>query len=360
MLFLNIDNKKVFLLNFSFTIIVCSIIFFIAKFTFQYLTPFVIAIIIATIMQRPAGFLASKIKIPKGIIAAVLAVGFYLIFAVLLFLAVYRMIAFSGRIAKEIPELISFISKNISRVENIFFENIYGISENALLEFSSILKESLNNLTVKATNIVSAFAGRIVKSAPSFLFSTIAAVVASCYVAKDFEGLRAFLRGLCSKRVNENISIVKSILTQSVFKILKGYLLLSAITFIVLIICFVILKIDNFILLAAAISIIDLLPVLGTGIVLIPWGIFSLISGNSFLGFGLIALYFLLIITRNFLEPKIIGTQIGINPLFILITMFAGLKIMGFLGLIIFPITLIVVIKYYKNEMETESLNGQN
>ena len=348
---MNIDNKKVFLLNFCFTIIICGIVFFIAKFTLEYLTPFVFAVIIAAIMQRPANFLSSKIKLSKGIIASILAVGIYLLFAFLIFLGFYRVFIFSGRIAKEIPDFISFISKNISKLENMFFENMNAVSEDSLLEFSSVLKESLNNLTVKAANLVSTFAGKIVKSAPSFLFSTIAAVVASCYIAKDFDRLKDFIKGLCNEKVYKNLSIIKVILTGSIFKILKGYAFLNLITFGILTAGFLCFKIDHAVLLALLVSLIDLLPVLGTGIILIPWSVFSFINGDNFMGFGILILYFLTIVTRNFLEPKIIGTQIGINPLFILITMFAGLKTMGFLGVIIFPISLIVVIKYYKNEI---------
>ena len=357
---MNLDNKKEFLVNFSFTIIICGIIFLIGKFTFQYLTPFVIAVIIAALMQRPSRFLSTKIKIPKGVIASVLSVGFYLMFAGLIVFLLYRIIDFLSSVTKILPDIISFVSKSISKIESVFFENMYGISENAFMEFSSILRESLNNITIVATNMFSSFAGKIVKATPSFLFSTIAAIVASCYIAKDYDNLKEFIRCLCSEKVYKNISIVKSILADSVFKIIKGYFFLTFITFLILAIGFFILKIEHFLLLAIVVSLIDLLPILGTGIVLLPWSIFSLMNLDNFTGFGLIVLYFSVVIIRNFIEPKIIGTQIGINPLFVLITMFAGLKIMGFLGLIIFPITLIVVIKYYKNEMESESFKGQN
>ena len=103
-------------------------------------------------------------------------------------------------------------------------------------------------------------------------------------------------------------------------------------------------------------AIVDLLPVLGTGTVLLPWGIILLISSDSFSGFGMIALYVVITLVRNFAEPKIIGSQIGINPLFTLLAMFAGLKLFGFVGLILLPITLIVTIEYYRKEINADKM----
>ena len=76
--------------------------------------------------------------------------------------------------------------------------------------------------------------------------------------------------------------------------------------------------------------------------------------GQGFFRLGTSYLYAVIVLARNFLEPKIVGNRMGINPLFILLAMFLGLKLLGAAGLIILPVTLIVVVKYYKNEMEKE------
>ena len=103
---------------------------------------------------------------------------------------------------------------------------------------------------------------------------------------------------------------------------------------------------------ALIIALVDVLPVIGTGTVMIPWAVLSVFLGNNRLALGLAVLYVIIVIVRNFLEPKIISTQIGMNPLFTLLAMFVGLKVLGFWGLILFPIILIVVIRYYKDEMQ--------
>ncbi len=112
-----------------------------------------------------------------------------------------------------------------------------------------------------------------------------------------------------------------------------------------------VLKIKNAYLWALVIALIDFLPVLGTGAVMIPWAIYCALSGNTALAAGLAVLYLVITVVRNFVEPKIVSQQIGINPLFTLFSMYLGLKLFGGAGLVIFPIILIVTIKYYKEEV---------
>ena len=114
---------------------------------------------------------------------------------------------------------------------------------------------------------------------------------------------------------------------------------------------------ENAFTIALLIAIADLLPVIGTGTVLVPWAVISALLGNYFLSISLAVLFVVIVITRNFLEPKIIGNQIGVNSLFTLAVMFLGLRLLGVLGLVLFPIIFIVVIRYYKSEMSEEIAN---
>jgi len=108
------------------------------------------------------------------------------------------------------------------------------------------------------------------------------------------------------------------------------------------------LGIDNAILIALIIAILDLLPVLGTGTVLIPWGIINIILGNYLIGVALIILYVVILIIRNIIEPKIISKQVGLHPLITLLCIFIGLKLFGFIGIIFLPLVTILVYNLYK------------
>ena len=129
----------------------------------------------------------------------------------------------------------------------------------------------------------------------------------------------------------------------TVLKYIKSYMILMVITFVELSAGFLILGIEYAIGLAALIALIDLLPVLGTGGVLIPWLIINIILGNYGLAISLLVLYVVITVIRNILEPKIIGQQIGVHPLAMLVSMYVGLRLFGFVGVFAMPILLVVI-----------------
>ena len=92
-------------------------------------------------------------------------------------------------------------------------------------------------------------------------------------------------------------------------------------------------------LLAFIISVFDAFPIFGVGGFLIPWAIYSFFTGSIRMGISLFILYFIVLIVRQTVEPKILGNQIGVHPLVTLIAMYTGLKLLGFIGLILGPIT---------------------
>lgn len=98
---------------------------------------------------------------------------------------------------------------------------------------------------------------------------------------------------------------------------------------------------------ALGIGFIDALPILGSGTVMIPWAFISAINGDITLAISLLILYIIISIVRQFIEPKIVSKQIGIHPIFTLIAMYTGFKLIGILGLLVGPIALIILKNVY-------------
>ena len=173
-------------------------------------------------------------------------------------------------------------------------------------------------------------------------------MVASCYIAKDYDRLKKFALGIIPKEKTEKIVAVKRIFTENAFKFIKGYGIIAAVTFLELSAALALLGVKKPVLKALMISLVDAMPVLGIGTIIIPWSTAELLNNNFYFGFGLLASYAVIVIIRNFLEPKIIGEQIGINPVFTLVAMFLGLKVAGITGLLLFPLSLTVAFEYYR------------
>jgi predicted PurR-regulated permease PerM len=104
------------------------------------------------------------------------------------------------------------------------------------------------------------------------------------------------------------------------------------------------------VLLAAFIALLDLLPIIGVGTLLIPWGIIAAATGNLALGVGLLALHAVIILIRQFLEPKLLGKQLGMHPLLALLATYAGLKLFGFWGLMLLPGALMILQKAFSEK----------
>ena len=109
-------------------------------------------------------------------------------------------------------------------------------------------------------------------------------------------------------------------------------------TFTELSILFNLFDIEHAVLKAAVIALLDILPILGTGGIMIPWGIISLVLGYTKLGIELLLIYVIVTIVRNYVEPKIVGTQLGLHPIITLVSMFIGLRLFGFWGLFGLPV----------------------
>ena len=113
---------------------------------------------------------------------------------------------------------------------------------------------------------------------------------------------------------------------------------LSGVTFGILAAGFLLLRVENALLLALLICLMDALPVLGTGAALIPWALVCLIRGNTVLALGILGIYAIITLVRSVLEPKFVGKQLGLDPLVTLIAMYAGFKLWGILGMIVSPL----------------------
>ena len=118
-------------------------------------------------------------------------------------------------------------------------------------------------------------------------------------------------------------------------------------TFVALTLGFMVLRIPHAPLLGALIALVDALPMLGTGTVLVPWGILAMLQGDTALGFGLIAMYVFTALTRSVLEPRMLGRQLGLNPLITLAALYVGYQLWGILGMILAPVLTITAMELW-------------
>ena len=153
----------------------------------------------------------------------------------------------------------------------------------------------------------------------------------------------------------------------TLFVCIRSYALIMSITFMELFLGLSLFGVEYALLIALCIAVFDILPVLGTGGIMIPWAVITAILGDYPMALKLFGLYIFITIVRNIIEPKIVGSQIGLHPVVTLVSMFAGVQLFGVVGLFGFPIGLSLLmhlnrtgtIKIFKLTDEEESASGE-
>ena len=344
-------SKKGFIIDVLYAVLVFAIVFGVSYAVIKFLLPFVAGVLVALLVQRPACRIAEKTRFSRGGIAAMLSFLLYLVLAAIVCFLAYRIVLSAAGFADYFPRFFEGVSHKLNGLGERYSHVFERIPENMREWLKSFVGETTQNITSSIVRRVTNLVSEIISKMPQFFISGIVTLVASCYIAKDFEHLQRFVKSVIGKAVTARVVKIKNILFGSVFKLLKGYFILALITAAQLYAGFLILGIKRAFTLALLIALVDLLPVLGTGTVIIPWGFTVALLGDYALGVGLGILYVIITLVRNFLEPKIIGSQLGVNALFTLVAMFLGFKMLGVWGLILFPVIFIVTIGYYKQEM---------
>lgn len=182
--------------------------------------------------------------------------------------------------------------------------------------------------------MITGFLGKIPKG-----FLTVGTAILSGFlISIRLPRLKKALRRRLPEKVQTNVLPALKRTKSALFAWLKAQAKLMAITFCILLVGFLLLRIPYGILWAAVVAVVDAVPVLGTGTILLPWAVVSLLQGKQLLAIGLLVIYGITFVTRTALEPRIIGRSLNLDPLLTLIFLYIGFHFWGFLGLVFTPI----------------------
>jgi sporulation integral membrane protein YtvI len=195
--------------------------------------------------------------------------------------------------------------------------------------------------------------GAVVGAMPQLLLSLIVALIAAVYFCLDLEKINAYLLSLLPTAWAKRLISFKQNLWRTAFSYLRSYLILMGITFALLLVGFLFIGVNYALLLAAIISVVDLFPVLGVGTVLIPWSVGCFLFGDIRGGIGLGVLYLICFILRQYLEPHLVGSSLGIHPLAALFFMYGGFQLGGVIGMLLAPLICILLLSLFSSSQKS-------
>ncbi len=208
------------------------------------------------------------------------------------------------------------------------------------------LAETLKEETVGAFKTLSLGLMSHMGDITALFMTALFAVLSAFFFLRDEEKLVDIIVRNGGGGFLKNVESIKSAAGSALSGYIRAQAVLMAVTFGLLSVFLVLLGVKNAVLIALGIAFLDAVPVFGTGFVLIPWALWSFLTENVSLGFGLLALYGVCSLTRQILEPRILSSHIGLHPLLTLAGLFAGYKLLGLAGLVLGPAAVLVIVTY--------------
>ncbi len=349
------ETQLCFLIDFLFIlaifILVCSFIYLLPLFY-----PFIAAFLLAMIYKSLSDTIKTRINIKSKWSMLFSALLFYLFISAALWLLITTALGDVLNIAHSLPDLFQdTVLPSIDRLKDSikdFLPSYDNLKNNYGINISNVLLNSVNEVITKLSQKLVDFAGSFFKNIPVFLISFIFTILSSFYIAMDYDSIKAFFKRAIPEDFHFFFIAVREFCSKCLGKILKSYFILMLITFAELLAGFLLLKVSHPVKSAVFIAILDILPLLGTGTVLIPWAVFSLLTNELSFGTGIFVLWAFITVIRNILEPHLIAKELGLSPLLTLLSCFLGLKTMGLKGMIVSPVIFLALKYMFKEDKE--------
>ncbi|MCL2375997.1 MAG: sporulation integral membrane protein YtvI [Defluviitaleaceae bacterium] len=330
-------NNKIFIDKLLLLLIIaaCTVL---AVFLAGYIAPFVVGYIISLILSPIVGIIHTKWRINRGITAAVLIL---LLIAAIIFLGGFLI----SRIGTEMAALMQDFPQYISGAQ-VHFENAMASIENMLgtgleIDFAVILNQLLNITTGLLQGALEG--GAFLTAIPFAVIRVLLTIISAFFFIKDKELIKQSVAGLFPKRFVARFRIVRQGILKALVGYVKGQLIIMTYVSTICIIGLSIIRSPYALFIGLGIGLFDLIPVFGAGGILIPWAIYHIIAGNITFAIGLLVIYGVVFLSRQMLEPRIVGNKIGMHPIILLMSVYIGVSTIGPIGIFAGPLVVLTI-----------------
>ena len=312
-----------------------------------YTWPFMLAFLLSLLLVPPVRFCMNhmkRIKLPRGLITLLAMILLFGILGTGIVLLMSRMIRELIQLLQNTPVFMSWLSDTaLPYIRDLYqgYSNI--LPATAMTYVDNAISTISNNAISFAGSLSASITGGALKTAtslPTILLSIVLTIMGTYYMTSDKDRITAFFQRTFPEHIRKHSGIIRRNLVHSLFGQIKSQLLVSTIIMGFLMLAFVIFRVRYGLFLGFFIGLADALPVIGAGLFLIPWAVYELIMGHYVMAVFFGGAYICVIIIRQIAEPRIVGRNLGLYPLATMIAMYAGFRMLGFLGLIAGPILL--------------------
>lgn len=343
-------TKKPFRKYFVLALIALGCWFFI-RYGLSVGLPFFLGAAVALAAEPVVGLLHGKLRLPRPLAAGVgVTMVFVLLISVLVIL-VAVLVREAGHLSGIVPELADAARQGMGSLEGWLLDmaertpdSVRVVLTDSVEGFFSDGSAMMDRVVDQALGMATSFVGWVSEGALGFATGVLAAFMISARMPK----IKGYLRSKVPDTWRETYLPALMGIKDALFGWLWAQLKLAGVALVVLFIGFWALQIPYAPVWAVVVALVDAFPVLGVGTVLIPWSIICLLQGQQVRGIGLLGIYALVWLTRSVLEPKLVGKELGLDPLMTLVAMYAGFKLFGLVGMILSPVLAVAAVRLIK------------
>lgn len=318
--------------------------------------PFLIAFLISLMVEPAIKYFMKKTKMTRKMSSIII---FIIVFSIIIGSVTIGIISLISESTNLLQTLNLYIDKAYTQIQQTIGKmsitkisvsnNILNLAQDASKEILLKVSKWLTNFLTKLIDIVT--------SIPTIAIYMVITILSLYFICTDRIYILDFMEHHMPKRWVKKIGVHIREITKSLGGYLKAEIILILVSFIISVIGLYIFKFIGMnvkypLLIALAIGFVDALPILGSGSVMVPWSIILAINGDIQLGIAVLILWIVMSLVRQFLEPKIVSGKIGIHPIFTLIAMYTGFKVIGVMGMLVGPIVLIILKSIFASRLE--------
>lgn len=318
--------------------------------------PFIIAFIISLMVEPAIKYLMKKTKLTRKVSAIII---FLIVFSIIIGTVIWGIVSLISESTNLLQTLNLYIDIAYTQIQEMVGKMTItkiSISNNV----SSLLQNASKEILFKISSWLTQFLTKLINgvtSIPTIAIYSVITVLSLYFICTDRIYILDFMEHHMPSKWVQKIAIHIKEITKSLGGYLKAEAILILVSFVISVIGlygfkFFGMNVKYPLLIALATGFVDALPILGSGSVMVPWAIISALNGDIKLGIAIIVLWIIMSVVRQFLEPKIVSGKIGIHPIFTLIAMYTGFKVMGVMGMLIGPIVLIILKSIFANILE--------
>lgn len=348
---MTINYKKILNLTLT-TIAIIAGIYLIFRLSLFFI-PFIVALVISSLLEPLILFVVKKTKLSRKASAIIVISIAMSTVSVLLFFMILKLTTELISFSYTLPDFFSKTYINISSIIHKAAELYFGLPVEITSNINNIISSISDTLLVFANNLIRGILNAI-SSIPNAIVFTIVTILSIYFFSIDKASISSFFKDNMPVSWTNKIRDIRNDMFSALFGYIRSQLIMMSITFTELLIGFTIVGIKPTLLLALILCVIDALPIIGLGTALIPWAIYNMFTDNFNLAISLLVIYVIAVIVRQLVEPRVLSHQIGVHPILTLMGMYGGLKMFGILGLILGPVSVLliknIVSGYLKNK----------